>query len=179
MIRINLYMNDEIHNIKTPTRRRYFERWFSRGVRNDDLKYFVTLTFVDDVNKEVARRTVTEFLKRLNKQSFGRKYKKDSHFNLKHISVSEQNASQTTTHYHLLISDPSEVSNRVQAINFKSTIFKIWKSLKLTGKNHLDKNDTWFQEISDSDGIAGYLTKSEQYAGADFFDVQNTNVPYR
>lgn len=142
------------------------------------MRYFVTLTFIDDVNKDAAKRTVREFIKRLNKQCFGRRYRENGEFELKQICVVEQNALRTTAHYHIVFSNPSEVSNRGQAKDFKSTISKTWKAFNISGKNHLDKNDEWFKEIPDSDGLAGYLTKTEKYVGMDFFDFENTNVPY-
>lgn len=165
--------------IQIPSLRDYCERWFSRGIREEDLRYFVTLTFIDGVNELAAKPAIREFIKRLNRICFGRRFRKDSEFELKQICIVEENALQTTSHYHIVISSPSEISNRQQAKDFKSTISKTWKGFKVSGKNHLDKNDEWFIDIYDSDGMAEYLAKTENYVGMDFFDVENTNVSYR
>jgi len=127
-------------------------------------KYFITLTFRYDVSEEKADRLLKTYRNRLLVNVFGRRSKKRFSF----VSFLER-CCAGRVHYHILIDDPSIITNSYAALNIKELSRVIWTTIdKCAGDPLLtDKSDSEWFKVLDTDAdrsmVVSYCLKQLRF----------------
>lgn len=114
--------------------------------------YFVTLTFAYDVSKAIAVSALKACMWHVNKQVYGRgvKHKVNQLTVFPFIETSAIDG----LHFHLLVKQPHNQQN----VNLRKIFRQKWQAIDVHGFATF-KQDEWFKEIDNLDGIAKYVTK--------------------
>ena len=134
---------------------------------SDDLRYFVTLTFKDDINELKARKELDLFCLRFNRLIFGRRSKRK----IKIISILEFTA-DGNPHFHILFNQINNLNDN----QVKDYILECWgKSFYIETKHLLGQsNSGWFHVIEKNtqDEVLSYCLKKIKY------DINNLAVKH-
>lgn len=136
--------------------------------------YYITLNFSVrySITRAAALAQMTRFIEKLNNYLFGR----SSQQHIRILPVLEMGGDRyahknvleskikTNWHFHVLIEDPFERSEKIQGATLtevKSVIADIWGASPITDSSYTSRHDglDWFQKIYSLPGVIEYIFK--------------------
>ena len=146
------------------------EQWISDATCEFDTA--VTLTFrIDPETVEQASSDFCHFLNKLNDACFGnnwsRRAKHDPTARIAVVPIIENGFGTKRLHYHCVFSRPAHISHD----KFRLMIALCWNEARNGGNT---RND--IQQVYDSSGFVGYMTKELRVDNFDKLDAKNIHI---